>query len=99
VGHATAFEIPLPAIYAPAKRVHDLVMLGSLPPPVRAHYGLAWTPVHAAAFRAAATTMRRSGPLVPGALRRGRNADAYDLVARTEQGRIDRGEPTPQVAR
>lgn len=99
VGYATAFEIPLPSIYAPAKRVHDLVMLGSMPPRVRELYGLRWTPAHAVAFRAAVTAMRRSRPLVPRALREGPNAEAYDLVARTERRRIERGEPTPQVAR
>jgi uncharacterized protein (DUF2236 family) len=98
VGYATAFEIPLPGIYAPAKRVHDLIMLGSLPPRVRELYGLGWTTAHAVAFRAAVIAARRSRPLVPRALRRGSNADAYDLVARTERRRIERGEPTPQVA-
>jgi uncharacterized protein (DUF2236 family) len=98
VGYATAFEIPLPGLYAPAKRVHDLIMLGSLPEPVREHYGLSWTPAHAAAFRVAVTGMRRTRPLVPRVVREGPNADAYDLVARTERKRIERGQPTPQVA-
>src|SRR5918996_2989325 len=35
IGHATAFEIPLPTHLQPAKRVHDLVMLGSIPPRAR----------------------------------------------------------------
>ncbi|HEX2391449.1 MAG TPA: hypothetical protein VHI77_00880 [Solirubrobacterales bacterium] len=35
--------------------------------------------------------------MTPGRVRRGRNAGSYDLVARTEQRRIDRGEPTPQA--
>jgi uncharacterized protein (DUF2236 family) len=98
VGYATAFEIPLPGIYTPAKRVHDLIMLGSLPVRVRELYGLRWTPAHAAAHRVAVTAMRTMRPVVPAAIRRGRNADAYDLVARTEHQRIRRGEATPQVA-
>ena len=98
VGYATAFEIPLPGIYAPAKRIHDLIMLGSLPPRVRELYGLDWTPARALAFQAATLAARRSRPMVPRVVRRGSNADAYDLVARTERRRIDRGDPTPQVA-
>ena len=98
VGYATAFEIPLPGVYAPAKRVHDLIMLGSLPPRVRKLYGLGWSRPQELAFRAVVAGMRRSRPLVPGVVRRGPNADAYDLVARTERRRLERGEPTPQVA-
>ena len=98
IGYATAFEIPLPGIYAPAKHVHDLVMLGSLPQRVRELYGLSWSGPQELAFRAAVSAMLRSRPLVPASIRRGPNADAYDLVARTERRRIARGEPTPQVA-
>jgi uncharacterized protein (DUF2236 family) len=97
-GYATAFEIPLPGYYAPAKRVHDLIMLGSLPPRVRELYGLSWSRAQELAYRAAVQAMRRSRPLVPRAVRQGPNAEAYDLVARTERRRIARGEPTPQVA-
>jgi uncharacterized protein (DUF2236 family) len=93
IGYATAFEIPLPGIYAPASRLHNLIMLGSLPARVRELYELRWTPVHAAAFRAAVGALRGSRPLVPGALRRGENTDAFDLVARTELRRLARGQP------
>jgi uncharacterized protein (DUF2236 family) len=98
VGYATAFEIPLPAYYAPAKRVHDLVMLGSLPPRVRELYGLSWSRAQELAFRGTVEAMRRSRPFVPRRVRQGANAEAYELVARTERRRIERGEPTPQVA-
>ena len=98
VGYATAFEIPLPAVYGPAKRIHDLIMLGSLPPRVRELYGLEWGRAQQVAFTAAVSAMKRSRPLVPRAIRRGPNADAYDLVARTERRRVERGEATPQVA-
>lgn len=98
VGHATALEIPMPRSHAPAKRVHDLIMLGSLPSVVRSHYGLRWTTAHEAAFRGAVAGLRAARPLVPGLVKRGSCAASYDLVARTEQRRIERGEPTPQVA-
>jgi len=98
VGYATAFEIPLPASHQPAKRVHDLIMLGSLPPRVRELYGLSWSAAHAATFAALVRSARLSRPLAPRALRRGSSAEAYDLVARTERQRIERGRPTPQVA-
>ena len=97
VGYATAFEIPLPTVYWPAMRLHNLIMLGSLPSRVRELYGLGWTPAHGVAFRAAVEALRRSRPLVPGAIRRGANTGSFELVARTEHRRIASGEPTPQV--
>jgi uncharacterized protein (DUF2236 family) len=95
IGYATAFEIPLPGVYAPASRLHNLIMLGSLPVRVRELYDLSWTPTHAAAFRAAVTALRGSRPLVPRPIRRGENTDAFDLVARTELRRLARGKPEP----
>jgi uncharacterized protein (DUF2236 family) len=87
-GYASAFEIPLPGFYGPAMRMHNLLMLGSLPPPVREIYGLRWTPAHAVAFRAAVTAARGSRPLVPRPVRRGPNTDAFELVAKTERRRL-----------
>ena len=75
-----------------------LIMLGSLPSRVRGLYDLSWTPAHAAAFRAVATAMKAGRVAVPGPLRRGGNADAFRLVARTERERIARGHRTPQLA-
>jgi len=97
VGYSTAFEIPLPAIYSPLARVHDLLMLGSLPQRVRDEYGLSWTSAHAAAFHVAVLGLRGSRPLVPRTVRQGWNTDSFTLVARTERRRLDRGEHTPQV--
>jgi uncharacterized protein (DUF2236 family) len=97
IGYATAFEIPLPAWRQPGKRVHDLIMLGSLPPRVRELYGLGFGPAERAAFRAAVAALRAARPVTPERIKRGRNAGQYDLVARTEARRIERGEPTPQA--
>jgi uncharacterized protein (DUF2236 family) len=97
MGHATAFEIPMPATMQPAKAVHDLIMLGSLPPRVRHIYRLAWTPAHAVAFTAAARAVRTARFALPGAVVRGDNAGFFDAVAATEARRIAAGRPTPQV--
>jgi uncharacterized protein (DUF2236 family) len=97
IGHATAFEIPLPAAHQPAKRVHDLIMLGSLPPRVRELYGLPWSRAQEVAFRATVRALRLARPVTPSAVRRGRCARSYDLVARTERDRIERGDYTPQA--
>jgi uncharacterized protein (DUF2236 family) len=97
IGYATAFEIPVPTAYWPAMRLHNLIMLGGLPPRVREAYGLRWTPAHAAAFRGAVEAVRRSRPLVPRVIRQGGNTGSFELVARTERDRIARGRPTPQV--
>lgn len=97
IGHATAFEIPLPPLRRLGKPLHNLVVLGSLPSRVRELYGLRWTPVHAAGFAATAAAVRAARPLTPARMRRGRNTEHFRLVARTERHRIERGRPTPQA--
>ncbi|MDQ2675711.1 MAG: DUF2236 domain-containing protein, partial [Actinomycetota bacterium] len=83
VGYATALEIPLPSLYGPFKRVHDLIMLGSLPDPVRRHYGLSWGARRETAFRAAVASVRAARPVTPSRIRFGYNTDSFRLVART----------------
>ncbi len=97
IGYATAFEIPLPVTHQPGKRVHDLLMLGSLPPRVRELYGLRFTGAQQAAFRAAVAFVRGTRTLAPKFMTRGSSRRSYELVARTERWRIERGKPTPQV--
>jgi uncharacterized protein (DUF2236 family) len=97
VGHATAFEIPMPATHQPAKRIHDLIMLGSLPPRVRELYGLRWTRRHAVAFRGAVRVARTGRGLLPRPVTHGYNTRFFELVADTERRRIAEGKPTPQV--
>jgi uncharacterized protein (DUF2236 family) len=97
VGYATAFEIPMPRTHQLGKRVHDLLMLGSLPPRVRELYGVQFTPAHAAAFRAAVVFARGARRLTPGPLAHGWNTGSFNMVERTERRRIEHGEPTPQV--
>lgn len=96
VGRATAMEIPMPALYGPAKRFHDLIMLGSLPAVVREHYGLGWSSAQQTAFKAAVAAVRASRTITPRVVRRGYNTESFRMVARTERQRIERGEPTPQ---
>jgi uncharacterized protein (DUF2236 family) len=97
IGYATGFEIPMPATHQLGKRVHDLLMLGSLPPRIRELYELPFTPTQAAAFRATAIWVRASRRATPGFLARGWNTRAFDMVAKTERTRIERGDPTPQI--
>ncbi|HWX44941.1 MAG TPA: oxygenase MpaB family protein [Solirubrobacteraceae bacterium] len=97
IGHATAFQIPMSRDKLPAKRVHDLVMLGSLPPRVRELYGLRYTPGHAIACNAALAAARLARPFTPRALRRGSCVPEFEQVAAVERARIERGQPTPQI--
>lgn len=98
MGYASAFEIPMPSTRQAAKRVHDLVMLGSLPPRVRELYGLAYTRAQRAGCAAAVASGRLARLLTPGPLKRGSCVPAFEMVAATERRRIERGEPTPQLA-
>jgi uncharacterized protein (DUF2236 family) len=97
MGHASAFRIPMAPRGWPAKRVHDLLMLGSLPARVRDLYHLRYTPVHAAACNAALAAARFTRPLTPRSLRRGSCVPAFEQVAAVERSRIERGQPTPQI--
>jgi uncharacterized protein (DUF2236 family) len=97
MGYATAFEIPLPWIHQPGKRVHDLLMLGSLPRRVRELYGLSWGAPQQLAFEAAVRALRTARTLTPRPVACGANARSFQLVAQTEKDRIARGHATPQV--
>jgi uncharacterized protein (DUF2236 family) len=94
-GHAVMFQIPTPLSRKPAMEVHNLVMLGSLPPRVRELYGLRYTPVHAVGYRAAVTALRPLLRVTPAPIRRGRNTATFDLVADSERALVTRGRPVP----
>ena len=94
VALAIAFEIPLPRYLHPSREIHNLALLGTLPEHVRRMFGLRWTPLHAAAFRALAAGMRSARPVTPRAIRRGRNTSSFELVARTERALVAGGRTT-----
>jgi len=96
-GHAIAFKIPMPDPHGPAKRYHDLVMLGSLPPRVRELYGLSWTPGQARRWRAAVAFLRRLRRVAPRSFTHGSCRASYELIASVERKRLQRGRSTPQV--
>jgi uncharacterized protein (DUF2236 family) len=98
MGHASAFAIPVPASRQLGKRVHDAVMLCSLPPRVRELYGLRCTPAHHAACAAVLAASRRARPLLPRRMVRGSCVPEFRMVAATERRRIAQGLPTPRVA-
>jgi uncharacterized protein (DUF2236 family) len=95
VGSAIMFEIPVPARRAPAMKLHNLIMRGSLPPRVRSMYGVRWAPAQQLAFRAAVAALRAPRGVTPRAIRTGPNTSHFDLVAATERTRFARGEPIP----
>jgi uncharacterized protein (DUF2236 family) len=97
MGHASAFQIPTEPSRLPAKRLHDLMMLGSLPPRVRELYGLRYTAAHAAACRVALAAARLVRPLVPDSQLRGSCVPELEGVAAVERARIERGQATPQI--
>ncbi|HEV3047613.1 MAG TPA: oxygenase MpaB family protein [Solirubrobacteraceae bacterium] len=96
-GYMTAFEIPMAASYQPAKRLHDLIVLGSLPERVREMYGLRYTMAQRRGFGAAVAALRLTRRAIPRELAWGPNRGSYERVARLERWRIEHGEPTPRV--
>lgn len=97
MGHAVAFKIPMPAVNEGAKRVHDLIMLGSLPPRVRELYGLTFSDAQRHAFRVAVLGLRALRLVAPRRLTHGSNVRSFALVQETERRRIEAGRPTPQL--
>lgn len=91
-----AFEQPVPAAARGNIALQNLVVKGTLPPRVRAIFGIAWSERHEAAFRAVAAGHRRARHLLPRRLRRGRNDVFFDSVTRSE--RLRGGTPTPELA-
>jgi uncharacterized protein (DUF2236 family) len=98
MGHASVFEIPMPASRRLGKRIHDLVMLGSLPERVRDLYGLPYSPAQARACAAVLASGRLARMLAPRSLTHGSCIPEFEMVAATERRRIERGQPTPQLA-
>jgi uncharacterized protein (DUF2236 family) len=98
IGYASAFEIPMPTSRQLGKRLHDLVMLGSLPPRVRGLYGLTYGPAQRAACAAVLASGRLARMLAPRSLTHGSCVPEFEMVAATERRRIENGQPTPQLA-
>lgn len=98
-GYAVAFQIPMPRHAAWARRMHNALMLGSLPPWVRELYGLSYTVEDEARFNRAVETVRRMRHRSPRRLAHGRHRWFRDRVTREEERRIRHGRPTPEVAK
>ena len=98
MGYASAFQIPMPSSHQLAKRVHDLVMLGSLPARVRDLYGLRLSSAQARSCAAVLAAGRFARKLAPRSLTHGSCVPEFEMVAATERRRIERGQSTPQLA-
>jgi uncharacterized protein (DUF2236 family) len=98
MGYASAFEIPMPSNRQLGKRMHDLMMLGSLPERVRGLYGLCYTRAQARTCAAVLACGRSARMLAPRSLTHGSCIPEFEMVAATERRRIERGQPTPQLA-
>jgi uncharacterized protein (DUF2236 family) len=91
VGLNIGLRMPAPRALRPAMRMAGFLLVGSLPPIVREHYGLRWGRRDQLAYDALAIGARRSRPLVPRSIRRGSSAEAYQLLSKTERQRIRAG--------
>jgi uncharacterized protein (DUF2236 family) len=89
------FEIPVPTSRRPAMQLHNLIVLGSLPPRVRELYRLRWTPARAAAFKAAVAALRPALARAPRVVRMGWNTRFFDDVADSEERLTARGLAVP----
>jgi len=90
IARQVAFDLPLPAWRRWTLPGINLLVVGLLPERVRQLYDLSWSPLHDAAFAAAARGLRDTRPLLPRALVRGRTGAEYAMVARVERNRLQR---------
>jgi uncharacterized protein (DUF2236 family) len=95
VGSAVMFRIPTARSRWPAMRVHNVVMKASLPPRVREHYRLRWSPADELAARAAVSAARALRPVTPRSALHGRCTRYFDDVDHAERRLLARGRPAP----
>jgi uncharacterized protein (DUF2236 family) len=92
IAGTSGYHLPLRFASSPALRV---VVQGSLPPKVRAAYDIPWGVADEQAWRALSTALRLGHSHVPLLARtpllRGRSAEFYKVVQRSEQAAIRRG--------
>lgn len=98
VGRFTAYSIPTRAIGRPAMEVHNMLILGSLPPRVRELYGLRWTGAQERLHRVTAAAIRNGLAVLPGRVTEGANTAVFRSVAAEERRRLRNGIRTPHVA-
>jgi uncharacterized protein (DUF2236 family) len=94
----SAFFQPLPRPQQEVqKRLNYLIVTGTLPQSVRDIYDLSWGAKEKLGFHSLSRSMRAGRPVTPRPLRRGRNHAQFNLVARTERFRQERGRETWQI--
>lgn len=91
---SAGYPLPGPAVLG--SPVLATLVVGSLPAPVRALYGIGWNPAQETAFQAIALSSRLAHQRVPLLARTplltGRSRDSYASVAATERRRLRRGQ-------
>ncbi len=97
VGWFSAFAIPSPALRGPLMGAHNLLVRGSLPPQVRALYGLTWSGPEQRAFELLTRSQRLVRPFTPRRVARGENTAIFRGIAREEARRLAAGRPTPHL--
>lgn len=97
VGWFSSFAIPSRALRGPVLHHHNLIVRGSLPPAVRALYGLTWSRLDQLRFAAAAASSRAARKVTPTRTARGANTRIFHAIASEEARRLKRGRPTPHI--
>jgi uncharacterized protein (DUF2236 family) len=90
-----ALRQPVPAAARGNLIVQNHIIKGTLPPRVRAIFGIRWSGAHERSFRAIAASHRRARRFFPHPVRRGRNDVFFDVVTQAERRRG--GTVTPQL--
>lgn len=97
VGWFSSFAIPSPTLRGPALAAHNLIVRGSLPPEVRAIYGLPWTRNDQRFFSVLTASQRFTRTVTPSRLACGANTGVFKSIEREEARRLRTGRATPYL--
>jgi uncharacterized protein (DUF2236 family) len=97
-GYGVAFEVPMPA-YTPraVRELHNVIVLGSLPPRIRDLYGLAYTTEDQTRHQRAVVAVRALRRCSPRGLAWGSSRVFYRWIAAEERRRLKHGGSTPSL--
>jgi len=98
VGWFSSFAIPSPTLRGPLLAAHNLLVRGSLPPEVRALYGLSWSRRDQRALDALTLSQRLTRRITPERFAQGENTSIFRMIAREEKRRLKAGRSTPHIA-
>src|SRR4051812_27648179 len=81
MGKEVCFNVPVPRLALPARKLVEIILLGSLPKEIREMYHLPWGKSDQQAYQSTAALLRRGSKFLPTEATQGKNTLFFDIVA------------------